>query len=322
MSDISHSVVVGIDVSKAFLDIAVVGAKYKAKQIANDSTAHESLCRSLRRLSPSLILMESSGGYENAVACALQAKGFVVAVVNARQVRDFAKGMGYLAKTDKIDAKVIAEFGSVLVARDDVARVLKAPADPEKEALCAMVTRRRQLMAMMISERQRLAQSTPVVRSSINAMIEALRQSIREIDGQMCDHIKSHFQELQKLLCSTVGIGPVASASLIAELPELGKLNRRQIASLVGVAPFASDSGTMKGARRIQGGRFDIRRTLYMATLTATQHNPRIHAYYDRLIARGKLPKVALIACMRKLITILNAMVKNESPWDPSYENT
>lgn len=321
MSDMTKSVVVGIDVSKACLDIAVDGAKFKAKQISNDPTAHQSLCRSLKRLSPTLVLMESSGGYENAVACVLQAKGFVVAVVNARQVRDFAKGMGYLAKTDKIDAKVIAEFGSVLVARNDVTRVLKSPTDPAKEALCAMVTGRRQLMSMMISERQRLAQAKPVVKSSIDVIIDALRQSIREIDHQMRDHIKCHFHELQKLLCSTVGIGPVASASLIAELPELGKLNRRQIASLVGVAPFASDSGKMKGVRRIQGGRFDIRRTLYMATLTATQHNPRIHAYYDRLIARGKLPKVALIACMRKLITILNAMVKNERPWDPSLEN-
>ena len=157
MSDYPPVVVVGIDVAKAALDIAVVGKKYKARRTGNDAKAHGSLCRSLKRLGPALFAMESSGGYENPVACALQAEGFVVAVVNARQVRDFAKGMGYLAKNDKIDAKVIAEYGAVLLSRNDLARVLKAPADPEKEALSAMVTRRRQLVAMMISERQRLA---------------------------------------------------------------------------------------------------------------------------------------------------------------------
>ncbi len=265
--------------------------------------------------------MESSGGYENAVASALQAKGFVVAVVNARQVRDFAKGMGYLAKSDSIDAQVIAEFGAVLWSRDDIARVLKAPPDPEKEALSAMVNRRRQLVAMMISERQRLAQAVPTVKPSIDAMIGAIRQQIDDVDRQMREHIELHHSELQSLLCSASGIGPVASACLIAELPELGSLNRRQIASLVGVAPFSHDSGTMKGRRRIQGGRFDIRRTLYMATLTATQHNPQIHTYYEKLVARGKLPKVALIACMRKLITVLNAMVKKNEQWNPSHNS-
>lgn len=321
MSENTTAVVVGIDVAKAALDIAVVGLKFKPRRINNDAKGHESLCKSLKRLNPSLVTMESSGGYENTVACALQAGGFVVAVVNARQVRDFAKGMGYLAKNDKIDARVIAEFGAVLLARDDIERVLKAPTNPEKEALSAMVTRRRQLVAMMISERQRLAQAVPTVKPSIEAMIVAIRRQIDDVDGQMREHIKEHFSELQVLLCSAAGIGPVSSACLIAELPELGRLNRRQIASLVGVAPFAHDSGTVKGLRRIQGGRFEVRRTLYMATLTATQHNPQIHAYYDHLVARGKLPKVALIACMRKLITILNAMVKNDAHWDPSYNS-
>jgi len=263
--------------------------------------------------------MESSGGYENTIACVLQVTGYSVAVVNARQVRDFAKGMGHLAKTDQIDALVIAEYGSVLIGRKDLARVLKAPADPEKEVLSALVTRRRQLVTMMISERQRLAQSVCSVKPSIEAMIEAIRLQVKDIDRQIAEHIRAHFCELQTLLCSTVGIGPVACASLIAELPELGHLNRRQIASLVGVAPFAHDSGKMQGRRRIQGGRFEVRRTLYMATLSATQHNPVMQAYYKRLVARGKLPKVALIACMRKLITTLNAMVRDDELWDPSY---
>jgi len=315
----TSSVVVGIDVAKAALDIAVIGSPFKPKQFTNDDQGHKAICNAIKRLSPSLVTMESSGGYENTIACVLQANGFSVAVVNARQVRDFAKGMGHLAKTDRIDAQVIAEFGSVLIGRKDLARVLKAPANPEKEALSALVTRRRQLVTMMISERQRLAQAAYSVKPSIEAMIEAIRLQIKVVDRQMSDHISIHFSELQTLLCSTVGIGPVACASLIAELPELGHLNRKQIASLVGVAPFAHDSGKMQGRRRIQGGRFEVRRTLYMATLSATQHNPVMRTYYKRLVARGKLPKIALIACMRKLITTLNAMVRDEAVWDPSY---
>jgi len=315
----SSPIVVGIDVSKAALDVAIVGSKFNARRFKNDDQGHEAICKAIKELEPSLVTMESSGGYENTVACVLQATGFLVAVVNARQVRDFAKGMGHLAKTDQIDALVIAEYGSVLLGRKDLARVLKAPADPEKEVLSALVTRRRQLVTMMISERQRFAQSVNSVKPSIEAMIEAIRLQVKDIDRQIDEHIRAHFCELQALLCSTVGIGPVACASLIAELPELGHLNRRQIASLVGVAPFAHDSGKMLGRRRIQGGRFEIRRTLYMATLSATQHNPVMRAYYKRLVARGKLPKVALIACMRKLITTLNAMVRDDAVWDPGY---
>jgi len=219
MSDNSKVVVVGIDVAKAALDIATIGAKYKTRRVNNDTKGHESIAKSLKRLSPSLVTMESSGGYENTVACALQAKGFMVAVVNARQVRDFAKSMGYLAKTDKIDARVIAEFGAVLLARDDLARVLKAPANPEKEVLSAMVTRRRQLVSMMISERQRLAQATSTVIPSIDAMIAAIRLQVTDIDRQMREHIGEYFHELQTLLLSVAGIGPVASSLVSHHLP-------------------------------------------------------------------------------------------------------
>jgi len=321
MSRNVSAVIVGIDVAKAYLDIMVIGKRFKPIQINNDPESHLNLCNSLSRFQPSLVVMEASGGYENAVACALQSKGFKVAIVNPRQVRDFAKGMGYMAKSDKLDARVIAEYGEALVARNDVSRVLKAPLNPEKEALSAMLTRRRQLVAMLLSERQRLAQAKTTVQSSIASMIDAIREQIKIIDIQMRNHIRSHHSDLQKLLCSAAGIGPIASACMIAELPELGTLNRRQIASLVGVAPFAHESGTKKGLRRISGGRFEIRRTLYMATLTATQHNPQIQSYYQQLVARGKLPKVALIACMRKLITILNAMVKNGTEWNPTYKS-
>lgn len=171
-----------------------------------------------------------------------------------------------------------------------------------------MVTRRRQLLTMLLSERQRLQLAIPVVRPSIEAMIEAIRKQLDEVEAQMVGHVREHYAALDKLLRSASGIGPVASATLIAELPELGRLNRRQIAALVGVAPMAKDSGTSRGRRRIQGGRFEIRRVLYMATLTASRHNPAIRAFYQRLIAVGKLPKVALVACMRKLLTTLNAM--------------
>jgi transposase len=175
---------------------------------------------------------------------------------------------------------------------------------------------------MLGSERQRLAWALPMVRPSIEAMIQAIRAQIDDLEGQMITHVQQHFAELDALLQSTRGIGPIASATLIAELPELGRLNRREIAALVGVAPMAHDSGSSRGRRRVQGGRFEIRRVLYMATLTAARRNPAIRSFYQRLIAAGKLPKVALVACMRKLLTVLNAMVRTNKPWDNSLHRT
>lgn len=213
---------------------------------------------------------------------------------------------------------MLAEFAAVLVRREDLASLIRPLADAQQQALAAMVTRRRQLLTMLLSERQRLQLAIPVVRPSIEAMIEAIRKQLDEVEAQMVGHVREHYAALDKLLRSASGIGPVASATLIAELPELGRLNRRQIAALVGVAPMAKDSGTSRGRRRIQGGRFEIRRVLYMATLTASRHNPAIRAFYQRLIAVGKLPKVALVACMRKLLTTLNAMVRTDTPWENS----
>ena len=314
----ASSVVVGIDVAKAHVDVSVLGAKLDAQRFDNDADAHSALAAALKPLGVALVVMEATGGYEAALACALQAAGLPVAVVNPRQARDFAKSMGRLAKTDRIDARMLAEFAAVLARRDDLASLIRPLADAQQQALAAMVTRRRQLVTMMLSERQRLQLAIAVVRPSIEAMIEAIRKQLDDVEAQMVSHVQAHYAELDKLLRSASGIGPVASATLIAELPELGKLNRREIAALVGVAPMANDSGNSKGRRRVQGGRFEIRRVLYMATLTAARHNPAIKTFYSRLLAAGKLPKVALVACMRKLLTTLNAMVKTNKPWDKS----
>lgn len=315
----TSSVVVGIDVAKAHVDVCVLGAAFEAGRFDNEADSHAALAAALQPLDVKLVVLEATGGYEAALACALQAAGLPVAVVNPRQARDFAKAMGRLAKTDRIDARMLAEFAAVLARRDDLVSLLRPLADEAQQALAAMVTRRRQLMTMMLSERQRLQLAIALVRPSIEAMIEAIGKQLDEVDDQMVSHVQAHYAESEKLLRSVSGIGPVASATLLAELPELGRLNRREIAALVGVAPMAHDSGNTKGRRRVQGGRFEIRRVLYMATLSAARHNPVIKAFYDRLVSAGKLPKVALVACMRKLLTTLNAMVRTNKPWDPAH---
>jgi len=314
-------VVVGIDVAKAQVDVAVLGATLDAQRFGNEAEGHTALAAALAPLGVALVVMEATGGYEAALACALQAAGLAVAVVNPKQARDFAKSMGKLAKTDRIDARVLAEFAAVLVRRDDLAHFIRPLAPSEQRALAALVTRRRQLLTMLLGERQRLQLAMALVRPSIEAMIAAIRAQLDDVEAQMATHVREHFAELDQLLQSASGIGPVASATILAELPELGRLNRREIAALVGVAPTANDSGTSRGRRHVQGGRFEIRRVLYMATLSATRHNPSIKAFHDRLLAAGKFPKVALVACMRKLLTMLNAMVRHNKPWDQSLHN-
>lgn len=315
------SVVVGIDVAKAHVDVGVLGARFEAQQFVNEAEGHSALAAVLAPLGVALVVMEATGGYEAALACALQAAGLAVAVVNPRQARDFAKSMGKLAKTDRIDARTLAEFAAVLVRRDDLAHFIRPLANSEQQALAALVTRRRQLLTMLLGERQRLHLAMALVRPSIEAMIEAIRAQLDDVEAQMVAHVKKHFAELDQLLQSASGIGPVASATMIAELPELGRLNRREIAALVGVAPMTNDSGTSRGRRRIQGGRFEIRRVLYMAALTASRHNPCIKSFYQRLLAAGKLPKVALVACMRKLLIMLNAIVRHNRHWDKSFHH-
>ena len=312
------SVTVGIDVAKAHVDVCVLGTHSDVQRFANDVDGHCALTAALLPLGAGLVVMEATGGYEAALACALQASGLPVAVLNPRQARDFARSMGRLAKTDAVDARMLAEMAAVLVHREDLARFVRPVADECQQWLAALVTRRRQLLAMLGSERQRLQITPRKLHPSIEAIIAAIKAQLDDLEAQMMDHVREHFSGLDGLLQSTSGIGPVASATLIAQLPELGRLNRREIAALVGVAPMSNDSGNRKGRRRVQGGRFEIRRVLYMATLTAARYNPVIRAFYERLKAAGKLPKVALVACMRKLLTMLNAMVRTGKPWDAS----
>ena len=312
------SVTVGIDVAKAHVDVCVLGVASGVQRFANDADGHSALTAALLPLGAGLVVMEATGGYEAALACALQASGLPVAVLNPRQARDFARSMGRLAKTDAVDARMLAEMAAVLVHREDLARFVRPVADECQQWLAALVTRRRQLLAMLGSERQRLQITPRKLHPSIEAIIAVIKAQLDDLEAQMMDHVREHFSGLDGLLQSTSGIGPVASATLIAQLPELGRLNRREIAALVGVAPMSNDSGNRKGRRRVQGGRFEIRRVLYMATLTAARYNPVIRAFYERLKAAGKLPKVALVACMRKLLTMLNAMVRTGKPWDAS----
>ena len=307
------SVMVGIDVASAHVDVAALGAELPAnlRQVSNDTDGHSALAEGLARLGPTLVLMEATGGYEAALACALQAAGLRVAVVNPRMARDFARAMQRLAKTDRIDAATLAEFAGVLAARPDAERFIRPLSDPEQQDLAALVTRRRQLVSMQLSERQRLRLARPVARPSIEALLEAIGRQLDEVEADMARHVEQHHARMARLLQGVAGIGRVAAATLIAQLPELGRLNRRQICALVGVAPYARDSGASRGRRRIAGGRFEVRRTLYMAALTATRCNDAIRAFYERLVSAGKLKKVALIACMRKLVTHLNAIVRD-----------
>jgi transposase len=316
------SVVAGIDVAKAHVDVDVVGVECAAQRFDNEADGHSAVASVLKALGVGLVVMEATGGYEASLACALQGAGLVVAVVNPAQPRKFAESQGYRAKTDRIDARVLAEFGQTLARRPDLDRFLRPIDDAHQQWLAALVTRRRQLLAMMTMEQQRRQITPKKLHPSLEAIIQAIKAQLDDVEAQMAGHIQDHFKALDAILQSVSGIGPVASATLIAELPELGKLNRRQIASLVGVAPFAKESGASKGRRRVTGGRFNVRRVLYMATLSAAFRNPVFKAHYARLIAAGKQPKVALVACMRKLLTTLNAMVKAQTMWDSKYRRT
>ena len=253
------SVVVGVDVAKAHIDVAALGLKLEAQRFDNDPPGHQALVSAFTDTRIDLVVMEATGGYEAALARALQQAGLSVAVVNPKQARDFAKAMGRLAKTDRIDAQVLAEFGSALLRRPDLDDFILPPADPRRAALSALVVRRRQLLTLQLAERQRLQMASEMVRPSIEEMITAIRAQIDAIDGKLQAHVREHHGDLDALLRSAKGIGPVASATLIGELPELGRLNRREIAALVGVAPMSNDSGSSRGRRRVTGGRFEIR---------------------------------------------------------------
>lgn len=316
----SDSVFVGIDVSSRALEVAST-AQAKTWQASNDGAGIEQLVTQLVALQPALVVLEATGGYEFEAACALQAAGLAVAVVNPRMARDFARAMGALAKTDTLDAKMLASFARVLHQHPERERFVKPLADAELQRLQALVLRRRQLVQMLTSERQRMRLSHAAAKPSIERVIEFLQRELDGSNGDVAAHVQRHHAELAAALQSVPGIGTASVAVLLAELPELGKLDRRRVAALVGVAPLNHDSGQMRGQRAIWGGRADVRRTLYMATLVAVRHNPVLRLYYERLLAAGKRKKVALVAAMRKLLTMLNAIAKHSSQWNPDLHH-
>ena len=314
----SDSVFIGIDVSSQTLEVAS-SAQAKTWQASNDAHGIESLCSQLTALGPALVVLEATGGYEFEAACALQAAGLPTAVVNPRMARDFARAMGALAKTDALDAHMLAAFARVLHQHPERERFVKPLADAQLQQLQALVLRRRQIVQMLTGERQRLRISHAAARPSIERVIEFLKQELGDSDTEVAAHVQHHHAQLAQALTSVPGIGAASVAVLLAELPELGKLDRRRVAALVGVAPLNRDSGQMRGQRSIWGGRAQVRRTLYMATLTAVRYNPVLKPYYEHLLAAGKRKKVALVACRRKLLTMLNAIAKHGCTWNPNH---
>jgi len=301
---------IGIDVSKEYLDVAVVPSK-KNWRYPNDEEGISKAVSRLKKLAPALIVLEPTGGLEASIAAALAAEGLGVAIVNARQIREFARATGKLAKTDGIDAQVMAEFARAI--RPQV-RPLR---DEENQGIKGLVSRRRQLMEMLKAEKNRLAIARKDVKPNITKHVEWLKKEVNEIDQNLRSHIEASpiWRAKDDLLQSIPGVGNVLSATLLADLPELGTLSRKQIAALVGVAPLNRDSGHMKGKRSVWGGRAPVRAVLYMAAMVGARYNPVIKAFYHRLLERGKAKKVALVACMRRLLTIMNSILKYQKPW-------
>ncbi|HNH87944.1 MAG TPA: IS110 family transposase [Thiobacillaceae bacterium] len=312
-----ETIVIGIDIAKHSFD-AAIGVTGPIKTFVNDDSGHQALLAELAGQRVDLVVMEATGGLERNLACACHTEGLAVAVINPRQARDFAKAMGYLAKTDRIDAKALAELAQVLNQHPERDRFVSVLPTPEQQVLQALVARRRQLVSMHVAERYRLPLSHAAARPSIKAMIAAIRAQIDEIEDKLAKHIEAHHAELARHLASVRGIGPATTATLIADVPELGHLSRRKISALIGLAPFNRDSGQMRGKRAIFGGRAEVRSGLYMAALVAIRNNDVIKRFYDRLVSAGKPKKVAIVACMRKLLTIINAMVRTGKSWDES----
>lgn len=314
----SQALCVGIDVAKDSVEVAM-GLDTPTFALSNDEPGFEALLDRLRNQSVRLIVVEATGGFEAALVCACQSAGFDVALINPRQARDFARAMGHLAKTDRIDARVLARLAQVIDAHERRDTFVKTLASEQRLVLSALATRRTQIVTMLVAERNRLPLAHSKAKPSIKNMIEALEKELARIDKDMHQHVQTHFADVSALLGSVKGIGPTTLATLIADLPELGTLGRRQISALVGVAPLNRDSGRMRGKRTIHGGRAHVRAVLYMATLVATRHNQAIKAFYQKLLAAGKPKKVALVACMRKLLSILNAMMKSKTHWRDSF---
>ena len=304
---------VGIDISKAHLDIGIHPGGDGWRE-TNTGEGIERVVEKVKVLQPSLIVLEATGGYEAEIATALALAGLPVAVVNPRQVRDFAKSLGKLAKTDRLDAAVLARFAQ------SVRPETRYLPDPQVRELQALVNRRKQIIEMRVSEKNRLFTAHAKIKPSIQKVIDFLTQEIEQLDDDIHDQIRRSdvWREKDDLLQSVPGVGKVLSTVLLADLPELGQLNRKQIAALAGLAPYNCDSGLMKGKRAIWGGRAPVRNALYMAAMSARRFNPVIRRFFERLSKQGKVFKVAITACMRKLLTILNAMIRSMEMWQPN----
>ncbi|MDO8531659.1 MAG: IS110 family transposase [Dehalococcoidia bacterium] len=308
---------VGVDVAKAHLDVAVTPTEAQWRA-TNDGAGIAQVVTRLQELQPALVVLEATGGLELPLVAALAAAAVPLTVVNPRQVRDFAKAMGRLAKTDRLDAQTLALFAE---------RVRPTPRplpDAEAQALGALLARRRQVVEMRTAEKNRLGSALPRVKPGVQDHINWLEQELTKLDDELGRTLRQSplWREKEDLLRSVPGVGPVLTMTLLAELPELGTLDRRQIAALAGVAPLNRDSGTLRGKRTTWGGRASVRAALYMATLVASRYNLLIRSFYQRLCAAGKPKKVALTACMHKLLTILNAMLKHHVPWQVDYAFT
>jgi transposase len=305
---------VGIDVSKDRLDVHLRPSG-ESFEVSHDAAGIEGLTERLGALAPALVVLEATGGFEITVAAALAAARLPVVVANPRQIREFARSTGQLAKTDRLDAAAIALFAE---------RVQPEPrpiADPEAQALGELVARRRQLVEMVVMESNRLHQARDQrVKKRIQSHLAWLRKALAELDGEIDDQVRRSpiWREKEELLTSVPGIGKATAHTLLADLPELGQIGRRPLAALVGIAPVNRDSGKLRGRRTIAGGRPAVRRMLYMATLVAVRCNPLLRAHYQQLRERGRPPKVAIVACMRRLLTILNAMIRERTPWQPA----
>lgn len=305
---------IGIDVAKQYFDLHIL--KTGQDRRMENSTAGIGKCVALcNKIKPELIVMEATGGYELTLAATLQAEGFAVAVVNPRRIRDFARAAGQIAKTDKLDARIIAQFAATMEPMPT------EQINENTQKLKALMARRNQLVELHTAESNRLEHADgKEIRRSIAAVLKIIESQLKTIDRQITEHIDNtpQLRQRSEILDSVPGIGPTTANMLVTELPELGHLNRRQIAALVGVAPIARDSGTFRGKRMTGGGRKKIRSRLFMPTLVAVRHNPILRAYYNKLLCRGKCKMVALVAVMRKLICIMNTMAKNNQKWDPN----
>jgi transposase len=307
---ITAEVYVGVDVAKEKLDVAVLGRKTTSEAL-NTKRGITTLVKKMQELKPQLIVVEATGGYEETLVLGLFEAGLPVALVSPQRVRQYARARGLLAKTDKLDAQNLAEYGKNIQPRLFVAK------SEEGRRLSALIGRRRQLSDMQKAEKNRLRTAYFEMKGSIQRVIDCLQAEMQSLDAELRKFMKEHenFGGQEKLLRSAKSIGPVTAATLLADLPELGKLDRKQIAALVGVAPMNQDSGKKRGYRKTKGGRPEVRSVLYMSALSAIRYNPTIKAQYDQLVKRGKEKKVAITACMRKMLTILNAMMRDQQPF-------